>query len=134
MDTQHDIDFAHKATSNENGNNNGQMATGGFVIQVGAINGGQVNLGPAQSLPVEDPTWPAPAVERDALLALRHALNQGFGEEDLRDLAFELAIDYDDLPGATRKAKARELVLHCRRHERLAELRQAILQQRPGAL
>lgn len=135
METKHDTDLAQREMIGPNGNNNGQVASGGFVIQVGAINGGQVNLGPAQSLPAADePSMAISSVERDVLLALRSALVERFGEEDLRDLAFALALEYDDVPGATRKDKARELVLYCHRRGRLAELKQAILQRRPGAL
>ena len=135
METQHDVDLARKAMIGLNGVNNGQVASGGFVIQVGAINGGQLNLGPAQSPPAaEDPSRPLPAAEQDALLSLRSALSDHFGEGDLRDLAFDLAIEYDDLPGATRKDKARELVVYCHRRSLLSELKQAIVQRRPGVL
>lgn len=135
MDMQHDADLVRKAIGSENSANNGQIASGGYVIQVGEINGGQVTLGPAKSLPAAaDPSWPTPAADRETLLALRRALSDFFGEEDLRDLAFELAIEYDDLPGATRKDKARELVVYCHRRGRLAELKQATLQRRPGAV
>jgi len=75
-----------------------------------------------------------PAAEQEEILALRQVLDDRFGEEDLRDLVFDLAIDYDDLPGKARKHKARELVAFCRRRGRLAELRSAILQRRPGVL
>ena len=117
------------------GNNNGQVGTGGFVIQVGAINGGEVNLRPFGSAPTkDDPALPLPAAEREELLALRQALTDRFGEEELRDLAFDLAVEYDDLPGSARKDKARELVTFCRRHDRLDELKLAISRRRPGAL
>lgn len=135
METQHDTDLVQRAMNGLNGTNSSQVASGGFVIQVGAINGGQLNLGPAQSPPAaEEPSQALLAAEQDALLSLRAALSDRFGEEDLRDLAFDLAIEYDDLPGATRKDKARELVVYCHRRGLLPELKQAILQRRPGAL
>jgi hypothetical protein len=118
-----------------NGHNNGQMALGGTVIQFGTVNGGAVNLRSAGDEPFGyDAAVSLPAAEQEEILALRQVLDDRFGEEDLRDLVFDLAIDYDDLPGKVRKHKARELVVYCHRRGRLAELRSAILQRRPGVL
>lgn len=121
------------ATSN--GNHNDQMATGDSVIQIGTINGGAVNLLPGRSPQLaNEPSWTWPDTRREEMLAMHRALSSLFSEEELRDLVFELAIAYDDLPGAARKDKARELVAFCRRHGRLAELKLAILRHRPKAL
>ena len=123
----------HSITTN--GNNNGQIAMGGTVIQFGAVNGGTVNLQPAGPSPAGgDPALPLPAAERAELVTLRRLLNSLFDEEELRDLVFDLAVEYDNLAGAAKKDKARELVAHCQRHGRLAELKLAIIQRRPGAL
>ena len=43
-------------------------------------------------------------------VALRKLLEAKLDEEDLRNYVFELAIDYDDLRGATIADKVRELV------------------------
>ena len=43
----------------------------------------------------------------------RDLLLQTFSAGDLVDLAWVLRIDYDDLPGDTRNAKARELIVYC---------------------
>jgi outer membrane protein assembly factor BamB len=48
-------------------------------------------------------------------LSLYHRLTEHFNEEELRDLCFRLDIDYDDLPGAGKAGKARELITY---HER----------------
>ena len=84
------------------------------------------------------PTTPGAAerltIAREQLVALRQALSNLFDEGELRDLVFDLAIDYDSLPGAAKKDKARELVAFCRRHDQLDELKLAILQRRPDAL
>jgi len=61
--------------------------------------------------------WP-PA----ALAALHDALDRRLGREDLRDLCLCLGVDYDDLPGEGKRARARELVLRMARTGRLVEL------------
>jgi hypothetical protein len=45
-----------------------------------------------------------------------------FNDRELRDLCFELHIDYESLPGEGKAAKARELVSFCERRDRLPEL------------
>ena len=49
-------------------------------------------------------------------------LDKHFSEEDLRTLCFELGVDYESLPAQGKAGKARELILHLERHERIAEL------------
>lgn len=56
------------------------------------------------------------------LVKIRDALEESFDEEELRDLAFQLGIDFSDLPGEGRKAKARELAKSLDRQDRLSEL------------
>lgn len=63
--------------------------------------------------------------------ALYRALEGSFSLEELRELAFEMDVDLESLPGDGRSAKARELVTYCRRHDRLAELRGRVLAKRP---
>lgn len=53
---------------------------------------------------------------------LRKVLNDSFNEDELRDLCFDLQIDYDSLPGSGKAAKARELVTYSERHGRYADL------------
>ncbi|MEI6779131.1 MAG: NB-ARC domain-containing protein, partial [Chloroflexales bacterium] len=45
-----------------------------------------------------------------------------FSESDLRNLAFDLDIEYNDLPGDGRADKAREIIANCRRQSRIPEL------------
>jgi len=59
---------------------------------------------------------------------LRRLLDESFNETELRNLCFDLGIDYESLPGDGKSAKARELVMYCERHKRLAELQKAIRQ------
>ncbi len=50
---------------------------------------------------------------------------------ELRDLCFELSIDYDILPGSNKSDKARELVEYCLRHSLLPELVHQFTEIRP---
>ena len=57
-----------------------------------------------------------------ALSSLRDLLDQNFDDGELRQLCFDLGIEYENLPGATRILKAQSLIQHCLRYERLPEL------------
>lgn len=56
------------------------------------------------------------------LQELAGKIERRFSVTELNDLFFQLSIEYDDLPGSTRKDKIRELVQFCDRHDRLDEL------------
>lgn len=62
---------------------------------------------------------------------LRKNLGDRFSESELRDLCFDLGIDYESLAGANKPDKARELVIHCERHDRLSDLVTAVEKLRP---
>jgi DNA-binding NtrC family response regulator len=64
--------------------------------------------------------------------ALRRALEERFDLEEIKNLCFDLEIEFDDLRGEGKKA--RTLVAYCRRHGRLEELATRIARLRPGAL
>jgi DNA-binding NtrC family response regulator len=64
--------------------------------------------------------------------ALRRTLDEKFDLEEIQNLCFDLDIDFDALPGEGKKT--RELVLYCRRRDRLKELATRIAELRPGAL
>jgi internalin A len=68
--------------------------------------------------------------ERD-VRTLVHKLIQQFDVAELRHLAFELQVDHEDLPSETKMDLARELVLHCQRRGRLAELQRVVGEKRP---
>jgi hypothetical protein len=53
---------------------------------------------------------------------LRTLITEHFDLEELRDLCFNLGIDFDDLRGEGKTAKARELVLYAQRRDRLNDL------------
>jgi len=52
-------------------------------------------------------------------------------DSELRDLCFELHIDYESLPGEGKAAKARELVSFCERRDRLPELERTAVSSFP---
>jgi CHAT domain/Effector-associated domain 7 len=56
---------------------------------------------------------------------LRETIRETLDSEELRDLCDDLGIDYDDLRGESKSAKARELVLYCERHSLMSELEAA---------
>lgn len=79
-----------------------------------------------ESRPVGDPSV--------NLVTLRQALDDGYNDSELRDLCFDLGIDYDDLPGDNQSAKARELVLYAKRRDLTANLVAHIMKDRPHLL
>jgi hypothetical protein len=64
---------------------------------------------------------------------LRQLLTTSLNDGDLRDLCFDLNIDYESLPGQGKGDKARELVAYVERHGRAAELIDLCRKIRPNA-
>lgn len=62
---------------------------------------------------------------------LQGQLVEFFSLEDLRNLCFELGIDFDDLSGEGKKGKARELVIYCRNRAMTDRLIEKARQARP---
>ena len=62
---------------------------------------------------------------------LRRALENKFDLEEIRDLCFDLNVDFDALRGAGKKA--REVVAYCQRRDRLEELATRLATLRPEA-
>jgi hypothetical protein len=67
------------------------------------------------------------------LPSLRDLLAQHFSLEELRALCLDLDVEYENLPGETRLAKAQALVTHCLRAGRLPALAQRARALRPAA-
>lgn len=67
-----------------------------------------------------------------SLASLRDLLAQHFNNEELRQLCFNLTIEYENLRGETRPAKAQALVEHCLRHQRLPDLGKRCRELRPA--
>jgi hypothetical protein len=66
------------------------------------------------------------------LRKLLRAINDSFGENDLRDLCFDLQLDFENLPGPTKKDKARELIIHFDRRKRINVLIATFRELRPN--
>lgn len=64
----------------------------------------------------------AGARAQSGLATLRQRLEQSFNLDELKELAFDLAVNYENLPGETLRAKTRELVNYCQRHNLLLKL------------
>jgi hypothetical protein len=62
---------------------------------------------------------------------LRQILLQRCNDEDLRDFCFLLNIEYEDLSGAGRAGKSRELLRELARRNRLADLVDLLQRERP---
>lgn len=68
----------------------------------------------------------------EQLRALPGQMERYFSLEELRELAFNLHLDYENIPDDTKSAFARELVLALNRELRLSGLLEALNTQRPG--
>jgi hypothetical protein len=66
------------------------------------------------------------------LIKLRQILTDHFDDGELRTLCFDLRIDYQSLPGEGKADRARELIAHCQRHGRMADLIDRCGQLRPN--
>jgi hypothetical protein len=64
---------------------------------------------------------------------LREILTGQFNDSELRNLCFDLDIDYESLGGDEKSGKARELIAHCERYARTADLVAACRRLRPHA-
>ena len=63
---------------------------------------------------------------------LRQNLIKYFGDTDLRDLCFDMDVDYQCLPGESKADKARELVTHLEHRSRIPELIKRCKELRPN--
>jgi hypothetical protein len=67
------------------------------------------------------------------LAQLRQQVVEQFSESELRDLCFDLEVDYDALAGQSKNDRARELILHFARRGDLSPLLDACRTLRPGS-
>ena len=79
------------------------------------------------------PTAPQIIVAASRNKALE-ALTTLFDEDELRGLAFSLLVDFDDLAGDTKSAKAQSLLEKCERYGIYGRLLANVVQLRPNAL
>ena len=93
--------------------------------RLATLEGGPTDSEPDPSLPLVPDALPAEQVH------LRRVLADAFSLVELRTLAFDLDIDYEDLPADTRDGIALELIRTCERTNRLSELMQVCRELRP---
>jgi hypothetical protein len=67
------------------------------------------------------------------IIQLHQTLSKRFDEEELRTLCFYMGIDYDDLRGEGKAAKARELLAYLDRHDEIPKLVEAVKELHPAA-
>lgn len=67
----------------------------------------------------------------DLVQLLYELISESFSLYELQDLAFQMHIEYDDLPGETKSGKVRSLVEYCRNRGRLDELANRLKRERP---
>jgi hypothetical protein len=72
------------------------------------------------------------AFDSNYLANLLKNVKSDFNESELRDLCFELDIEFDDLPGPSRKDKCRELISLMKRQKRIPEFIQICRNKRPN--
>lgn len=66
------------------------------------------------------------------LSQLRRSLTQHFSKSELRHLAFDLGVEYEELPGSTRSDKALALIGYLQRYGRFSDLIKQCRQLRPN--
>jgi VIT1/CCC1 family predicted Fe2+/Mn2+ transporter len=62
---------------------------------------------------------------------LQELLDQRFNFEEIRQLTFDMGIEYEDLAGENKKTKVRELIIYLQRRNRLEELVSIASKHRP---
>ncbi len=70
-------------------------------------------------------------LEHANLVKLFQKIDRAFNDSELRDLCFQLKVNYEDLAGSGKREKARELVTLMDRHGRLPDLITLTSQLRP---
>lgn len=131
------------------GNNTGNINTGTQIIntQGGAFVGGNVRVGGnfisgdqvihQYNVPPASSSFADANVDAEAHLSVESRklvdlLDGYFSMDDLEDVAFRMSIEWENLRGETKRAKARALVAFCQRLSRLPELKRWIGQLRPN--
>lgn len=112
-----------------------------LLIQYRSPSASPKDLEVYQELPIRDEAdIPSPGARLEACSPyddledkrrhLRKTLCDRFSQEELRTLCFDLCIDYDNLSGEGKEAKARELVAYLERRGELEHLIAAVRRER----
>ena len=86
-----------------------------------------------EQLPERSFTSPqtSPSLAREDLARLRQNLNDVFNETEIRNLCWDLGIDYENLSGSNKLDKTRELLDYLDNRSRLADLLVILTKERP---
>jgi hypothetical protein len=76
---------------------------------------------------------PANPSSPDTAVRLLGVLDTYFDLSDLKNLCFEMGIDFDNLEGGAKRGKAQALIQYCQKHNRFSELVQRVQKARPHA-
>lgn len=98
---------------------------GAFAFQIlSRLQPGDKGSDAVEATPVNEPVagTASSSVSHDTIVALYTLLSTYFSMSELHDFCFQLGVSFEDIPGATRSAKARELVGYMNRNGRLPEL------------
>lgn len=107
----------------------GALAVGkGGVIVVGN-NTGIINTGETKVVLPEDRMGTKKVAGRNEIYRF---LVDYFSLDEVQGLCFEMGVEYEDLPGNTKSAKARSLVEHVEHRESLEELKKLMRVARPN--
>lgn len=66
------------------------------------------------------------------LLLLQKQIDKRFSLHEIKQLCFELGVDYDHLPGEEKLAKIRSLIIHLNHHDQLISLIAVLQKSRPN--
>ena len=72
-------------------------------------------------------------VNRNTLAQLRHKVIELFNDDEVRNLCFDLGVDYDNLPGNAKPGKVRELIIELDRRQNISKLFELCRKERPDS-
>ena len=70
-------------------------------------------------------------VDQSSRLRLLNTIYNSFTIDELREVCFILAVDYEDIPGSTKRPKIFGLIEYCNRRGQVSELIKALARDRP---
>jgi hypothetical protein len=85
----------------------------------------------SKNIDIEDREFNRSPIDEVNTKKLRKLLVDHFDDSEIRDLCFDLNIDYESLPGEGKSNKARELVSHAKRHGNILALVETCKKLRP---
>ena len=101
----------------------------GIIVHGGNINAGQISVGDnaktEKLVYIQDASQPNPhqfKLDTSQYQKLFQVLATRFDKQELKNLCFNLGVDFDNLSGESKGDKARELLAYLIRHNEIDEL------------